>query len=189
VKGPLTVTFTRRPAQHDLVHVVRTDGTETEWGFPNRGDALPHDLVHFVVEQGIGLIDGFWGLIDDGVEVVISGDQVVLSRDGEPLREPAVDLSGLVKAEEAVALLGPKPALESVGALTIARLAPDLFIPPAPGDTLSRLGFRLPDGTTIETVNAIQTRLRELTQHWQQRQDQSITLTWHRGSNRQSPIR
>jgi pimeloyl-ACP methyl ester carboxylesterase len=183
VKGPLTVTFTRRPAQHDLVHVVRTDGTETEWGFPNRGDALPHDLVHFVVEQGIGLIDGFWGLIDDGVEVVISGDQVVLSRDGEPLREPAVDFSGLVKAEEAVALLGPKPALESVGALTIARLAPDSFIPPAPGDT------RLPDGTTIETVNAIQTRLRELTQHWQQRQDQSITLTWHRGSNRQSPIR
>jgi hypothetical protein len=41
MKGPLTVTFTRRPAQRDLVHVVRTDGTETEWDFPNRGDALP----------------------------------------------------------------------------------------------------------------------------------------------------
>jgi hypothetical protein len=189
MKGPLTVTFTRRPAQPDLVHVVRTDGTETEWDFPNRGDALPHDLVHLVVEQGIGLIDGFWGLIDDGADVVIAGDQAVLSRDGEPLREPAVDFSGLVKAEEAVALLGPKPILESAGALTIARLAPDLFIPPAPGDTMSHLGFRLPDGTTTETINAIQTRLRELTQHWQQRQDQSITLTWDRGSNRQSPIR
>ena len=29
MKGPLTVTFTRRPAQHDLVHVVRTGGTES----------------------------------------------------------------------------------------------------------------------------------------------------------------
>ncbi len=189
MKGPLTVTFTRRPAQHDLVHVVRTDGTEADWEFPDYGDALPHDLLHFVVEQGLGLVDGFWGLIDDGVEVVISGDQAVLSRDGEPLCEPAVDFSGLVKAEEAVALLGPKPALESVGALTIARLVPDSFSPPAPGDTVSRLGFRLPDGTTTETVNTIQNRLRELTQHWQQRQEQSITLTWCRRSNGRPPTR
>ncbi len=130
MNGLLTATFTRRPGQHDLVHVVRTDGTETEWDFPSYGDALPHDLVHFVVEQGIGLTDGFWGLVDDGAEVVIVGDQAVLSRNGEPLREPVVDFSGLIKAEEAVALLGPKPALESVGALMIARLAPDSFSPP-----------------------------------------------------------
>lgn len=181
MNGLLTATFTRRRGQHDLVHVVRTDGTETEWDFPSYGDALPHDLVHFVVEQGIGLTDGFWGLVDDGAEVVIVGDQAVLSRNGEPLREPVVDFSGLIKAEEAVALLGPKPALEPVGALMIARLDPDSFSPPT-SDTMSNLGFRLPDTTTTETINAVQTRLRELTQHWQQRQDQSITLAWRRGS-------
>jgi hypothetical protein len=176
----LTATFTRRPGQHDLVHVVRTDGTETEWDFPGYGAALPHDLLHFVVEQGIGLTDGFWGLIDDGAEVVIAGDQAVLSRNGEPLREPVVDFSGLVKAEEAVALLGPKPALESAGALMVARLDPDSFSPPT-ADELSHLGCRLLEATTTETVHAIQTRLRELTQRWRQRQDQSITLAWRRG--------
>jgi hypothetical protein len=64
----------------------------------------------------------------------------------------------------------------------IARLDPGSFSPPASDDTMSHLGFRLPDTTTTETINAVQTRLRELTQHWQQRQDQSITLSWRRGS-------
>jgi hypothetical protein len=54
---------------------VRTDGTETEWEFPSYGEALPHDLVHFAVEQGLGLNDGFWGLLDDGAEVVMVNDQ------------------------------------------------------------------------------------------------------------------
>jgi hypothetical protein len=181
--GLLTASFTRRPGQRDLVHVVRTDGTETEWEFPSYGDSLPHDLVHFAVEQGLGLTDGFWGLLDAGADVVIVNDQAVLSRNGEPLREPAVDFSGLVRAEEAVALLGPRPILQSAGTLTIARLAPDSFSPPDPHDTASCLGFRLPDGTTAEAVSAIQTRLRELTQRWRQRQGQPITLTWRRAGN------
>ena len=113
--GHLSASFTRRPGERDLVHVVRTDGTETEWEFPGYGDALPHDLVHFVVEQGLGLKDGFWGLLDDGAEVVWVSDQAVLSRNGEPLREPAVNFSGLVKAEEAVALLGPGPSSNRPG--------------------------------------------------------------------------
>ena len=85
--------------------------------------------MHFAVEQGLGLTDGFWGLLDAGADVVMVNDQAVLSRNGESLREPAVDFSGLVTAEEAVALLGPRPVLQSAGRLTIARLAPDSFSP------------------------------------------------------------
>jgi hypothetical protein len=119
MSGRLTASFTRRRGEHDEVQFVRTDGTKTEWEFPSYGDALPHDFVHFIVEEGLGLTDGFWGLIDDGADVVMGNDQAVLARDGEPLREPVADFSGLTKAEEAVALLGPKPVLETVGRLLV----------------------------------------------------------------------
>jgi hypothetical protein len=183
MSGRLTASFTRRRGERDQVQVLRTDGTKTEWEFPGYGDALPHDLVHFIVEKGLGLTDGFWGLIDDGADVVMVNDQAVLSRDGKPLREPAVDFSGLIKAEEAVALLGPKPVLEAVGRLTVARLDPESFSPPASDETVSHLGFRMPDNATSDTVAAIQGRLRELTQHWRQLNNESITLAWCRGES------
>ncbi len=174
----LTATFTRHRGANDHVHVTRTEGTSTEWEFPSYGDAVPHDLIHLVVERGLGMTDGFWGLIDGGANVVMVGDQAVLSRNGEPLKPPGVDFSGLVQAEEAVALLGPKPALETVGQLTIARLDPGSFTPPASGDTVTHLGFRLPDGTTAETIADIQRQLRELTRQWRESGHEPITLSW-----------
>jgi hypothetical protein len=180
MSGCLTASFTRRRGEHDQVQVVRTDGTKTEWEFPSYGDALPHDLVHFIVEEGLGLTDGFWGLIDNGADVVMVDDQAVLSRNGEPLREPLLDFSGLVKAEEAVALLGPQPVLEAVGRVMVARLDPGSFSPSASGETVSHLGFRLPGGTTAETAAEIQGRLRELALQWRQLSNKSITVAWCR---------
>lgn len=179
VPEALTASFTRRRGERDQVQVVRTDGTKTEWEFPSYGDALPHDLVHFIVEEGLGLTDGFWGLIDDGADVVMVNDQAVLSRNGEPLREPLVDFTGLVKAEEAVALLGPKPVLEAVGRVMVARLDPGSFRPPTSDETV-HLGFRLPGGTTAETIAEIQRRLRELALQWRQLSNESITVAWCR---------
>jgi hypothetical protein len=178
--GRLTASFTRRRGELDLVQVTRSDGTRTEWEFPTYGDALPHDLVHFVVERGLELTGGFWGLVDDGADVVAANGQAVLCRHGEPLREPTVDFSGLVQAEEAVALLGPQPALESAGGLMVARLDPGRFSPPGTGEVISGTGFRLPEGATADRVTAIQRELSELTRRWCQLDHEADTLSWHR---------
>jgi hypothetical protein len=57
----LEVSFVRRRGKRDRVYVHRSDGTSTGWDFPSYGDGLPHDLCHLVVEDELGLPDGFWG--------------------------------------------------------------------------------------------------------------------------------
>ncbi len=88
------------------MYVTRADGTSTGWDFPSYGDWLPHDLCHLVVEEKLGLTDGFWALIGRGVEVGLLNNQATLLRDGRPLGDqPGVDIMGLVEAEAAVAAL------------------------------------------------------------------------------------
>jgi len=64
----LRATFVRTAGQPDRVYVVRPDGTEVAWPFPTYGDALPHDLVHLVVESAAGLRAGFWGKVASGID-------------------------------------------------------------------------------------------------------------------------
>jgi hypothetical protein len=65
----MRVCFVRKRGERDRVYVTRTDGTEVSWVFPSYGDALPHDLVHLVVEAAFGLARGFWGRVDEGADV------------------------------------------------------------------------------------------------------------------------
>jgi hypothetical protein len=60
----LEASFVRRRGSRDRVYVTRSDGTTTGWDFPSYGDGLPHDLCHLVVEEALGLSEGFWGLVD-----------------------------------------------------------------------------------------------------------------------------
>jgi len=69
--------------------VTRQDGTSTSWDFPSYGDGLPHDLCHLVVESELGLTDGFWGLVDQGVDVGLVNDQATLVRSSRPLAQQA----------------------------------------------------------------------------------------------------
>ncbi|WP_322750757.1 MULTISPECIES: hypothetical protein [unclassified Frankia] len=177
----LTVSFTRRRGQLDRVHVTRSDASTTRWEFPSYGDVLPHDLVHLIVEVELGLTDGFWGLIDQGADVVMVDSQAVITRDRVPLTEqPGADFTGLMRAEEAVALLGPQPHLEQPGKIIVARLDPDSLTAPDPRDTAHRLGFQLPNTATPERIDAIHTRLRTLARQWRDTDDGTITLTWRR---------
>lgn len=107
----LEAAFVRRRGGRDRVYVTRADGTSTGWDFPSYGDWLPHDLCHLVVEEELGLTNGFWGLVDLGIEVGLVNNQATLLRDGAPLVEHAqLDLTGLTEAEAAVsALTGPAP--------------------------------------------------------------------------------
>ena len=155
------------------MYVTRADGTSTGWEFPSYGDGLPHDMCHLVVEDGLGLSDGFWGLIDRHVDVGLVDEQATLMRDGTPLVEqPGVDLSGLIQAEQAVAMLAsPAAALESAGGLAVARLGSSPIDAAERGELARQLGFRLPDGATPDAVAAISERLGELAQRWRGLED------------------
>lgn len=172
----LDVTFVRKRGQRDHVYVTRDDGSTADWAFPSYGNGLPHDLCHLVVEAELGLTEGFWGLVDQGVDVGLVNNQATLLRSGRPLAdEPGVDLSGLMQAEAAVALLG-SPArvhVEPVGALVVAHLADPADGTPTDQPTsesieqlLPIFGTELPGSVTSEAVAAIGRRLGELGPQW-----------------------
>jgi len=64
----LRAAFVRTAGARDRIYVTRTDGSEVSWSFPTYGDALPHDLVHLIVESCFGLSSGFWGRVDRGAD-------------------------------------------------------------------------------------------------------------------------
>ena len=64
----LRAAFVRTVGERDRIYVTRSNGSETSWVFPTYGDALPHDLVHLVVESAFGLTQGFWGRVDGGAD-------------------------------------------------------------------------------------------------------------------------
>jgi hypothetical protein len=161
----MEVTFVRHRERRDRVYVTRGDTTSAAWDFPSYGDMLPHDLCHLVVEDALGIAGGFWGLVARGVEVALIDGQATLVRDGRPLVEqPDTDFSDLIRAEEAVAMVGP------VGRQfeqTITRTGP------------TALGFTGPDGATEEGVAVARARLAELGARWRDLEDgDSITLTY-----------
>ena len=155
----LTVAFVRRRGRRDRVYVTREDGTSSSWDFPSYGDALPHDLCHLVVESELGLTDGFWGLIDQGVDVGLVNNQAALMRDNRPLAEHAgFDLSGLLEAEAAVAVLaGPVNGV---------------------GDVNER-----PVGAEPEAINTIRDRLRQLSEQWRRLDDGTAMTLQYRGTS------
>jgi hypothetical protein len=54
--------------KYDTLRCVRADGSSTETAMPRQG-ALPHDLIHAVVESAFGFTDGFMGLVAKGADI------------------------------------------------------------------------------------------------------------------------
>jgi len=50
----------------DHIEIRRADGSAAETRFPKKGP-VPHDAVHWIVEETLALPDGFWGKIADGL--------------------------------------------------------------------------------------------------------------------------
>jgi len=171
----LEVTFVRRRGGRDRVYVTREDATSTCWDFPSYGDGLPHDLCHLVVEDGLELVDGFWGLVDQGVELRMVDNQATLLRDGKRLAgELGADFAGLNQAEAAVAVLaGPAVTVCEVGEVAVARLVS----PPAGRSPVNEiaevLGAKLPDSATPDALVVIRDRLRSLREEWRNLDDGS----------------
>lgn len=49
----------------DTIRITRADGSLASTNFPKKGP-FPHDLVHVVVEDTLGLRNAFWGMIASG---------------------------------------------------------------------------------------------------------------------------
>lgn len=52
----------------DRLRCIRRDGSETATAMPRQG-ILPHDLVHYVAESGLGWRQGFLGMIAAGADI------------------------------------------------------------------------------------------------------------------------
>ena len=52
----------------DRLRCIRRDGSGTATAMPRQG-ILPHDLVHYVVESGLGWRHGFLGMIAAGFDI------------------------------------------------------------------------------------------------------------------------
>ncbi len=187
----LEVSFVRHRGRRDRVYVSRADGSSTGWDFPSYGDRLPHDLCHLVVEEGLGIVEGFWGLVERGVEVELIDNQATLVRDGKPLVEKVgTDFTDLVAAAEAVALCSSIGVeTEEVGSVTVVRLDASASgssgSGPAPGADIEGLGadtgFGFPAGTPPAAVVAVRQRLAELSERWRALGDGEAIVLSYRG--------
>jgi hypothetical protein len=150
------------------VEVHRDGGSELAWSFPAHVSRLPHDLAHLVVEDGLGISLGFWGLISRGVDVQVRDGHAELVLDGIAVREhPGVDFDDLRRSEEAVAVLTPFGlTTEPLGALMIVTLAtPDGEPPDLSPDDFERIHAIVPLSTE-QIIRSVRNRLVELDRHW-----------------------
>ena len=92
----------------EAVRAKRTRVPGTHMGGYVRPGALPHDLGQFVVEAGLGLRHGFWGLVADGATFASLGRR--RTRPGRALiaahREELDTAEARVNAEIAVLQAG-----------------------------------------------------------------------------------
>ncbi|MGY1802477.1 hypothetical protein ACI78T_04250 [Blastococcus sp. SYSU D00922] len=64
----MRLTFTRMADRRPVeTHVERDDGVVFAMRGAGGGADLPHDLVHALVETELGITDGIWGCVADGV--------------------------------------------------------------------------------------------------------------------------
>jgi hypothetical protein len=60
--------------KYDRLRCIRDDGSSTEVSMPRQG-ALPHDLIHAVVESRLGFSDGFMGLVGKGADIAFAAKE------------------------------------------------------------------------------------------------------------------
>lgn len=98
----LTITFTKG-AGRDVVEIARASGAVSRFEFPHKGP-IPHDYVHVVVEEALGLTRGFWGMVAGGADP--EAVAALASAAGHPsakrARVPDPEIVELLQAERVV---------------------------------------------------------------------------------------
>lgn len=80
----------------DRLRYLRADASSTETAMPRQG-TLPHDLIHYVVETGLGLKNGFTGLVARGANASFAM-QTTHEPAGKGVETEAIQVEGIVEA-------------------------------------------------------------------------------------------
>jgi hypothetical protein len=154
----------RRPVE---TLVERDDGVVFAMRGAGGGSELPHDLVHALVETELGIADGIWGCVADGV--VWNSMRHVSGR--QPPH--AAERSARLKKERAAAI----GRAEAVADL-VSRLARGAEV--LPGEVAAT-------GPAPEQVDAAAATLRSAGHRWAGlRPGKALQLTWSVGPRRRS---
>jgi hypothetical protein len=82
--------------KQDRLRYLRADGSSTETMMPRQG-TLPHDLIHFVVETGLGLRHGFTGLVARGASATFAME-TTHDPVGKDVETEAIQVESIVEA-------------------------------------------------------------------------------------------
>jgi hypothetical protein len=150
----LKASFVRTVGERDRIYVVRSDGSEVNWAFPTYGDALPHDLVHLVVEAAFGLAQGFWGRVDAGLD---PGAVMAEANRKGGINKHAAFGTASSELQLAEALANPGWLVEepSTAALHERIIA-----------ACRELGLSVPDLLSAERVDQVRVILKKLVSRW-----------------------
>ncbi len=106
----MLVRFTKRPDGRHRLTVVRDDGSASQARMvPGLGpDAIPHDLLHALVEQTLGLTRGIYGTVNTGIEIdrLLDPAQKPVN-EGEPELMLSEIITTLLQGELAYVGVGP----------------------------------------------------------------------------------
>jgi hypothetical protein len=169
----MKITFTRTGERTYTTVAARDDGVTLHVPSHDRPALLPHDLAHFIVEQELGLKQGFWGSVAAGAlfpgMTVVSGRQPPHAADrsrsiiramGQLGTEAEVLVGVLVK----IAHAGMEENWEAARSILVREWRPN------------RPSRDLP---TAEEVRRVSARLREAQADWQSLPiGESLTVTW-----------
>lgn len=64
----MNIAFRKREGAYSQLICTRDDGSRSESLFPNKR-AIPHELIHYVVEKTLGLHTAFYGLVASGAAI------------------------------------------------------------------------------------------------------------------------
>ena len=150
----LEASFLRTAGERDRIYVTRSDGSATRWVFPSYGEALPHDLVHLVVESAFGVTGGFWGRVDAGA------DPAVITREAN--RKGGRDKYAAFGADQSQLMLAE--ALANVRWLEEGATAASLLEQAVAACRAA--GHAPPAALTLERVTPVRDALTDLTLAW-----------------------
>jgi hypothetical protein len=135
----MRVTFHKRALGRCYWEAVRTKRARVpgcQMGGYVRPGALPHDLAQFVVEAGLGLRHGFWGLVADGATFESLGKR--RTREGRAVIRAHRDALNAAEA-----LVNAEVQVLEAGGYSVVR---EEF------DRIATQWAQLPEGGTLELV-------------------------------------
>jgi hypothetical protein len=147
----LIATKQGRSDKYDTLRCVRLDGTETSVQMPRQG-ILPHELIHYVVEDTLGYRNGFLGTVAKGADIGFAMQQ---SHDAQrtDLAEQLIHAEAIVESLQAQLWSGGFDA--------------DMFASGVEGACAARR-HSFPDLAMIDVREQLFERTLALGQRWQQ---------------------